>query len=294
MPEYQNSKIKYDIQPIEKFGRHLLLTNDLDPVYVALVELGKAPKGKMMGRQQMCRWLIAYWCYYHCGAASWLSEHEAGAFWKWMRIAAQNKQASPLGKGTRWPRGHERRHARGDQAVSMVDGLKKMYGSHPEAMIDHMTTAAKRAPSYEGIAKFVQTHKLFGPWIAFKVCDMIDRVLGTCIDFTEAAVFMFKDPVKAIDMLREERKWPKKTNEQVIKQLKTSFKNFKAPPLYDRPVDLQEVETVLCKWKSHMNGHYGPYHDINEIREGLVGWGETADKFLAAMPEGGNEWKLRK
>lgn len=279
-------KRDYERLPIEDFGRHLITSGDLDPVYVAL-------KNMPIGPKQRARWLIAYWCFYHCGAASHLSEHGGMDFWRQMMTAAINEQETPV--GGRWPRGHERRHARGEQGIGMVQDLRERYGSEPEKMVLDMEAKAKGGILFKDMASIVKTHKLFGPWIAFKVCDMLERVCGAPVNFDEAAVFMFKDPMKAAEMLYRERHGITDPNVRVkmdrvvhpiVEHLKSTFTDLKAPPLGDRPIDLQEVETVLCKWKSHMNGHYPLFNDIDEIRAGLPGWGETADKFLVAMPEG--------
>jgi hypothetical protein len=42
-----------------------------------------------------------------------------------------------------------------------------------------------------------------------------------------------------------------------------------APPARDRLVNVQECETVLCKYKSHINGHYPPGKDTLEVLHGL-------------------------
>jgi hypothetical protein len=160
-----------------------------------------------------------------------------------------------------------------------------------------------KAPNYQAVSKQVQTHPMFGPWIGFKVADMIDRVLGIHIDFTEAAVFMFKDPVKAAIMYSNQRCGyePKPEihpelshctlNRYIIPtvtgELITYFHGVMAPPLYDRMVNIQEVETILCKWKSHINGHYPVGLDNREIREGVEPWvpySKAAAQFLEAMP----------
>ena len=125
---------------------------------------------------------------------------------------------------------------------------------------------------------------------------MVDRVIGAHVDFTHAAVFMFKDPVMAALMVWRnyhglpDNARPKDRNaviHEVVDHLTPMFQEFKAPPLYDRPVGLQEVETVLCKWKSHMNGHYPLFNDIIEIREGVEPWVDhspLAAEFLGGMP----------
>lgn len=278
--------MSYQKLNIFEFGTHLLTTNELDPVYVALVDTG-------WEWQHLYRWLIAYWCFYNCGVASYLSEFEGKEFWDRMEVAAVNEVPNPL--GDRWARGSERRHFRGQQAIKAVAELRARYGKRPHDMV---ASIAGEAPDYVRIAKQVKTHRGFGDWISFKVADMVDRVLGVPVDFTEAAVFMFKDPVKAALMLwREEQKLsplakPKNQTyviHKVVEMLEDHFSEFKAPPYYDRPVSLQEVETILCCWKSHMNGHYPLFNDIREIRSAVQPWVttcKTAMQFLEHMPVG--------
>lgn len=279
----------YERLPIETFGRHLLETGDLDPVYIALVDAKLDP-------DQQDRWLIAYWCFYHCGAASHLSEFHGDAFWAEMMIAARNELAAP--DGGRWPRGHERRHFRGQQAVLAVEGLRSRYGSEPEEMVRRIGLAScsiQGSVPFKDISDRVQEHRGFGPWIAFKVADMLDRLGYVNVDFDEAAIFMYKDPAEAAERLFRETQGITAERvtinravviPQVVEYLKTEFGDFTAPPLHERTVDLQEIETILCKWKSHMNGHYPLNNDIDEIRRGLAGWGETAARFGRALPTG--------
>ena len=276
-------KRNYPRLSIEEFGRQLILTGDLDPVYIALV------KSKLPIPQQ-CRWLIAYWCFYHCGVASYLSTFSGYKFWQKMMIAAENKTPAPL--GGRWPRGSERRHFRGQAAVKAIAYLMDKYPTEPELMVFDI---AKGSPSFIDIANRVKEYPLFGPWIAFKVGDMLDRVMGVKVDFNQAHIFMFKDPVKAAIMVwQKHQDLPEsakpinqnKAIEQVIIYLGRKFYDLKAPPSHDRGIWLQEIETVLCKWKSHMNGHYPLFNDTDEIRHALLGWGDTAKLFLENMPEG--------
>lgn len=283
------AKRDYERLSIQEFGKHLLESGDLDPVYIALEK-------SEFEEAHLHRWLIAYWCFYHCGAASYLSEFEGDEFFKQMYKAAVNEEPAP--NGGRWPRGHERRHFRGVQGTSAVLALHKQYGGAPEDMVLGIIETAQRDSSFANVSKKIQEHRNFGPWISFKVGDMLDRVLGTRVDFTEAAVFMFKDPVKAALMLWREHHGLSESAKpkdqalvihQVVEHLKKEFKDFSAPPLHDRIVDLQEIETILCKFKSHLNGHYPKFNDITEIREGLNEWTEhskTATTFLYAMPQG--------
>ena len=116
----------YEKLSIGDFGTHLLESNDLDPIYVALV-------GAKLGPGQLRRWLLAYWCFYHAGVACYMSELEAGDFWVEMLKAARNTEKSPA--GGRWPRAKERRHFRGEASVRSVEMLMSRYGQKPENMV---------------------------------------------------------------------------------------------------------------------------------------------------------------
>lgn len=281
----------YERLPIERFGRHLLLSGDLDPIYVALSRLD-------LGREQLCRWLVAYWCYYHAGVASFLSEFSGREFWSYMACAARNQEDQPTPFGARWPRGHERRHFRGANGVNSVEDLSRRYAT-AEDMVNYVTGLREPdsvALPFGAVTARAQAHVGFGPWIGFKIADMLDRVLGIPVDFSTDDVFMFKDPEQAALKLWNQRLgYPDTARPKdkavaiktVVDYLKQEFHSFRAPPALDRPVGLQEVETVLCKWKSHMNGHYPLWNDVHEIGEGLTPWFsccETARKFSDAMP----------
>ena len=279
--------MSYERLDIYEFGTHLLTKNELDPVYVALTS------NAHWSDSQLRRWLVAYWCFYNCGFASYASEFEGDDFWRLLAIAAENTTPAPT--GDRWPRGRERRHFRGQQGIKAIAELAKQYEKKPEAMVDYITAGA---PVYTAVAGRVKEHRGFGDWISFKVCDMTDRVMKIHVDFTEAAVFMFKDPVKAALMFwRDTQKLPENAKpkdqtwviHKVVETLSDHFSEFLAPPFYDRPVGLQEIETILCCWKSHMNGHYPLFNDIREIREGIAPWIQyscAAEDFLKAMPPG--------
>lgn len=286
----------YERLGIEDFGKHLLRTYDLDPIYVAL---HRARISGAYSDDQLSRWLIAYWCYYHAGAASYLSQFEGHAFWLAMLTAAENKPERPAPTGGRWPRGSERRHFRARNAETSVVSLAAAYDP-PERMVARIVAPdpVGQPLSFKTVSDRAQAHVGFGPWIGFKIADMVDRVLGVRVDFDTAAVFMFKDPEKAAMMLWEQReghRYPEGTKPKreailsaVTNHLTQSFKDYRAPPFGDRPVNIQEVETILCKWKSHMNGHYPLWNDVDEINAGLDEWKDTCPSvraFADLMPK---------
>jgi hypothetical protein len=299
------SKRDYARLNIEDFGAHLLRSGDLDPIYIALHRLKANGKEGFADEFQLDRWLVAYWCLYHAGSACFISEFTGRDFWNRLLMAAENVIGPPV--GGRWQRGHERRHFRGEAASRAV---KKMQGEYPEPeQLVHYLVTGRRKPKgsrdtfttpipFGTLAGRAQELPLFGPWISFKICDMTDRVLGHNVDFSTDDVFMFKDPTLAALKLwrlkaglHEDAK-PKderKAINDVVAYLTSHFSGHTAPPLDDRPVNIQEVETILCKWKSHCNGHYPLNNDIDEINEGVKPWIEhcdTARLFLKEMPKG--------
>jgi len=272
---------------VEDFGQHLLETGDLDPIYIGL--------GLTCSDwDHMSRWMVAYWCLYHAGASSYISDHTGEDFWHMLGVAAANELPAP--DGGRWPRGHERRHWRGAKALESYKELSTRY-SRPEDFVEHL---AEAAPSYGEVTKRVQAHKQFGPWIAFKIADMLDTCGDVRIDFSSDDVMMFKDPEKAaitlwnfqqglpVDTVPTDKKAAVKSS---VDYLLATFADFDAPPRFARKVGIQEVETILCKWKSHYNGHYPLLNDTVEIAKGLASWAPyspTAQKmaltFNAAGP----------
>lgn len=282
---------------IEDFGRALLETGDLDPVYTIL------DRAKL-DSDHLRRWCFAYWCCYSVGAASFISDYRGLDYWIWLESMAKNDRPSPI--GGRWPRGHERRHFRGDKAVEAVMFYENRW-QRPEQVFDKDLLVAynwddKPEVPFAHIREVVMSWPQFGPWIAFKVADMMDRVMRVPVDFSQADVFVFDSPrdaavkwfqdtygadlaaVAGMPSVRAAGPVPTETKIRAATTfLSTELSQFKAPPFNDRRLNLQEFETILCKWKSSQSGHYPIGNDIREVRRSLTLWSaksETATKLL--------------
>ena len=262
---------------VKEFGDQLILTQDLDPTYVGLYH-AKLPEG------QLCRWLLAYWCFYHVGSASWLSEQEGADFWLWMRRAAENETYTPVAGKERWPRAPERRHFRGQKCVDAVDWMKSTKCC-PEDFVRSLF-AGSGTLNEEHVIKEVRSWPQFGPWIAFKAADMLERVMGIPVQFDPKIGLMYEEPRKALHMVIDQ---PPGTEFNTVADAYASLSDYfrlkLAPPAMDRRCGPQEVETVLCKWKSYMGGHYYIGKDIHDHRNSLKNWGETAACILNHMPQ---------
>lgn len=267
---------------IEEFGTHLFRTGDLDPVYVML-------HTTPLPGPQLRRWLLAYWCFYDVGVASWMSEQPL--FWENMLEAGRNMTRSPIGE--RWPRGKERRHFRGQQGIAALEYLQLV---HPEpetfcAGLEGPWWLPDGSVTFEDVANKVRTYRGFGPWIAFKIADMLERVLNVNVTFDTAAIMMYDEPRKAAILLHHTLTGKKaaEDNEAIwfaVDYLKSYFGHLVAPPKDGRLVNIQELETVLCKWKSHLGGHYPLNNDLHEVTETLKHWSGvslTAKHLLSGL-----------
>lgn len=253
--------------PIE-WGRQLILTKDHDPLYVGLTQWG-------VRGARLRRFMVAYWCCYSVGASWYISQHSGSRFWDTLETAAANVEPSPL--GGRWPRAHERRHWRGQKCVESVWALRSRF-RHPEEAVISLEVARSL-----GDVNRLMDWPQFGPWIAFKAADMLERVLGARVDFPEEVITLYKDPREGAEMAREVLGLA--TTQDVVTDMLDAYAGMIAPGFCQdsaRLCNIQEVETVLCKWKSARKGNYWIGLDTRDHRAELEQWG--AQDLLAAYP----------
>lgn len=273
---------------IEQFGHLTLRAHDLDPVYDAL-------NAMEWSEEQRDRWLLAYWLCYHPGAACWLSEFNGPHYWEVLNKAAHNTTETPV--GGRWPRAAERRHWRGTAAINSVHYLRERY----ETASDMVMYCAggedgwSNPEPFKVVEKRVKEHFAFGSWIAYKVADMLERCCGVPVKFEQADA-MYESPREAaIKVWLSKAQLPANSRPKnevqavtdVIGYLLETFKGHPAPGGRGRYFGYQEAETVLCKWNSHMSGHYPLNNDLVEIRAGFDPWcqvSETAREFAKVFP----------
>lgn len=254
--------------PVE-WGRQLIASEDHDPLYSGLwrwMEAGEDPN-------RIRRFMLAYWCCYSVGASWFISRHETVVFWNYLSQAARNVEsprsfnAAPL---DRWPRAHERRHWRGQKCIDSVEWLRHNF-THPEqAVLTLEHPAGEPVLCLASVEREVTRWPQFGPWIAFKAADMLERVLGCDVQFPNSVMKMYRDPRRGAEMAGEVLDL---TPEEVTQHMLDSYSDMAAPPNGSRRVNVQEVETVLCKWKSARNGKYWIGADTRSHLEELELWG---------------------
>lgn len=257
---------------IYEFSRQLVSTKDLDPVYVVLWQAG-------FDREILQRWLLAYWCFYHCGTASWIVDQPN--YWQAMRAAAATKEH---------PRSSERRHFRGATAINSVEYLAKQDVRN----LFHPFSCKPTIPAKE-VMGYIKTWYGFGEWISFKVADMLERLNIAKISFDIDTIQLFDSPRKGAQDMWERYGEVGTTSGTIdpvpwaIRKLTKHLGVRLAPPRYERPLNVQEIETCLCKYHSHLSGHYEVGKDIKEVHHGLTRYENcrTAQRLLEAGKSGG-------
>lgn len=276
-----------------QFGKALLETGDLDPVYVAVAQAS-------LGAQELAQLLVAYWCLYHLGAAARLAELPRLKFWRALEAAARNDGKGPVRSAAqdgRWPRGSERRHWRGQQAVNSVKSLRDLALDDAEGWLTYLAEGDRgsagpstaRGNAVQLVIERAREVTGFGPWIAFKVADMLERVAGYNVNFAGCTLFFYAEPREGGLYMRcggqppapERHTWDAPKFEREVHRWVQRFARFPAPPLRGlharrRQVNVQEVETIFCKFKAHVRGHYPVGKDTREVLHGLEGWGDLA------------------
>lgn len=254
---------------VVEFGDGLLRTGDLDPLYLALFWSG-------MDDHQMARWLLCYWCYYHAGLCSVVSEYKGRRYW--------DKMSEVANGGTDYPRGTERRHFRGKLSIASIDSLRSRF----HVAGDAIQYLVKRGLDASVVMKQVTTLHGFGSWISWKVADMLERLDIASVRFSTGDLrYMFKSSKDGADETcrRHVKSRREPTGEArlvlahhyILKHLGGHL----APPRYDREINVQETETVFCKWKSHLGGHYPIGKDTRDILEGLERFDCRTSRSLA-------------
>ncbi len=228
------------------FGRTLIDANDLDPIYVLLHRTKLEPI-------RLRRFLLAYWCFYHAGVASTLSMEE-----DWTERGKEIQI-----------RGTERRHFRGSKAIASLDWM----AIHENEWFDSLS----QCTTFQEASVVATRPPLFGPWIAFKIADMLERLGIAPIAFDDCELLIYREPAQGAALVVHGASYIYTSPielQGLIQETRLQFNawGYKAPPTNNRPIGLQEVETMLCKFKSYKNGHYHVGKDVEDMIKGLEQW----------------------
>jgi hypothetical protein len=118
-------------------------------------------------------------------------------------------------------------------------------GASPEWWVDKLRARREAREVIDDVRAWPQ----FGPWIAFKAADMLERVLRHPLRFRSDLGIMYAEPLSGLQIAtRDEGNLV--TAEAMWNRLLAHFWDLPAPPRGDRRCGPQEVDTICCKFKS--------------------------------------------
>lgn len=239
---------------IVDFGKSLIESEDLDPVYVAL-------HNSDLSEDDIESFILAWLMYYHVGVACEIMQDD-DIMESMMFVAEHNDE---------YPRGNQRKHHRKQPAMNCILD-----------MIDKCDDAAGFASwclsggvSARSIFGKVCELVGWGPCMAWRVPDLYERLGISSVKFydDDTDLFFSAGPLHGALLCCETyglNPDPIDAHLYVMEHLG----HIKAPPGYERTINIQETETIFCKWKSHMSGRYDIGRDTERSKQQLI-WAEN-------------------
>lgn len=244
---------------ILEFGDAKLALQDIDPLYRALRQL------KGWSQSRLCEFTLAFVSFDHAGLACEICE--TPSYWDGMLLAAKSKV-----------RGAPRRYFFPRVAEPAIRELIGRYGTARNAL-------AALAGPYAQAEQVMATWPYYGPTAWFKMADMAERVCGIPIDFSAVGM---RDIMSNAMVTKGVHKAMKSLDLTRPEQLLRAMRNHKwrtlAGPLFDRRLNIQEFETILCYY-SHDDGKnkHLPGMDIENIIGELQGWGPLSRRLIKCI-----------
>lgn len=253
--------LTYDKElPWQNYARLTVITNDLDPVYVALAKSG-------WEEEKIMRWCAAFIAFYHTGTACEAADLQGDEFWNFLWDRYDNN-----------PRGSERRHFRGEAGKKALKAWRDTY-STPEKFL-----LACMKPS------FMQTLKAgipqIGTYFTWKVCDFREAVFGYDMDWSGAEHNMLATATNGLELL-----FPKEPYHESVFKLLEAIDDLYAPPRFDRKCGLAEAETVACGVRQYYTRGVPIGEDIVAKRTSL-GNSDNAKHLSTKFPKEPTEQNL--
>lgn len=260
----------YERLSIVEFGLGLLETLDLDPVYVAL-------NRSRLSRVELTRFILGWMMYYHTGLACWMMTHKSkGLLSAFEYVAKHNDE---------FPRGSQRKHHRNAAALACVAGMQTQFST---------ATEFARWSLHDGcdgrdVMKRVMTLVGWGPCMSWRVPDLYEALslYDTPFKSTDTDMF-FSNPKRGALLCAKEYGLKgsdpvRAAHDYLMEEIGDKF----APPAFKRRLNIQETETVFCKWKSHMVGRYAIGRDTLRAKEQFEKYADKVPlsrKLLELMP----------
>lgn len=242
----------------QRFAKMLFQLEDADPGYMMLARVDWSVPQKQR--------FMAGWCaFYNPGIAAKASMYRGHEFWEYLRTQY------PIAK-----RASERRHFRGAAGLRAINSWEQKF-VNPERMVLHM-----QGDTYFDVKNAAKTVVQIGEYFVWKFADVQERVFRIPCHFApEAAKYSPKVPQQGAKLI-DFKKTVGETYDMISDYLNAA--RMKAPPWYDRPMNMQEAETVACVYKQYRHGKWCPFSRTAKATRSLLATpSEAGEQILLAL-----------
>jgi hypothetical protein len=252
---------KERLPDLVRFGRHLLASGDIDPIYPILRSIHQE---RRFNEEQALWHSFLYVAWYH------LPVGHAAFDWAPRSIskAAYGKHIRNI--GSTWPTGIERRSNRGGRVFTHIESFCHVTSHIPLSQwfrngFVTAPTLAKRNANWRMLNERLQAVWGNGRWAAYKHCEVLRRVHDLPVEAPDMGHRFSSGPREGLATLYGPLEGQ---GEAVIAVLDGQGRDLQER-LEKRglTVDVEELETILCNWKSLLKGKYYVGHDIDELQE---------------------------
>ena len=240
-----------------RFGKGLIKSQDIDPLYPVLRDLVDG-----MGFEE------AYWLQH-----LYVAWYNLPSGWRAWIDMPMPESFDPELIDPRWPTGTERRANRGGKVIAHLSSTIDTIDKDFEGDIVRFFTDGIFEPedSYQPTVNWMVMNErlqglyLNGRWAAYKQCEVLRRVMDVPLEAPDMGMQFSSGPREGLAMLYGEV--PGQTR-GVINQLDAQARDLQERALaMGLEADIEELETVLCNFKSLRKGKYYIGHDIDELQE---------------------------
>jgi hypothetical protein len=234
------------------FAKVLVNSGDLDPDYIFINRVAQHLKN---GKDFKAFWMIVKSVIYN-------SESE-------LRFIFKLENFSTLKYGNERVKSKHSSVVFFNEFINEVKRVEKGYYGYFKSLPKDANLALNQLQKIKGIGK----------WAAWKLLDLANCCLDLDFDFSNIDFRVAYDfPLKGVLMLNN-------FNEKNLSILNDDFiynsslnkaisllqdsRFLKAPPSYTRMLNIQEFETLFCKYHSYIHNKYEPLEDLNKLKNNI-------------------------
>lgn len=245
---------------VARFGRHLIASSDVDPIYPVLKELHTA---RDLDEDEALWHSFLYVAWYHMPVGHAVYDLAPNP------CKLSSKSMMRVGAHM-WPTGIERRSNRGGKVFQHIEAFCK---ATTDSTLSEWfregffiaPTLLDRHANWHVVNERLQSIWGNGRWAAYKHCEVLRRVHNLSVEAPDMGHRFSSGPRKGLAELYGPLEGQ---SEAIVAVLDAQGRDLQERLLgRGVEVDVEELETILCNFHSMLKGRYYVGHDIDEMQE---------------------------